>query len=104
MDDIDVTSSMGRDLPYVLQVGEAAKVLGFERTLALKRIASGGGAADRRAVRIPWSLRVLRGEPLKRFAAGCVARSFGVAAGRLSTGPVGSASVPRLQLPLVAEV
>ena len=76
MDDIDVTSSMGRDLPWMFNVVEATKVLGFERNLAHTQVSRSGGAASRRGVRIGRSLQVLRDEPLKRFGAGCVPRSF----------------------------
>ena len=76
MDDIDVTSSMGRDLPYVFNVVEAAKMLGFERNFAHTQVPEAAAWAAGAQLRIGWSLRVLRDELLKRFGAGCVARSL----------------------------
>jgi hypothetical protein len=76
MDDIDVTSSMGRELPCMFNVVEAAKMLGFVRNLADMQVSRSGGAASQRGVRIGRSLQVLRDELVKRFGAPCFVRSF----------------------------
>jgi hypothetical protein len=75
MDDIDVTSCMGRDLPCMCNVVEATTMVSFERNLAHKQVSRGGGAASWRAVRIGRSLQVLRDGLLRRFGVGCVTRS-----------------------------
>ena len=97
MDDIDVTSSMGRDLPYMFHVVEAARCSASNGPSRSSESPAAVVPPTGRAVRIAVVLAgAPRAEPLKRLAAGCVARSFGVAARRLSAAPVGSASVPRL--------
>jgi hypothetical protein len=75
MDAIDVTSTMGSDLPCMFNVVEATKMLGLERNLAHTQVSGSVGAANRRGGPIGWSLWVLRDELLKRFGAGCVTRS-----------------------------
>ena len=125
MDDIDVTSSMGRDLPCMFYVVEAATMLRFERNLAQKLGSRSGGPTSRRVVRIGRSSQLLHDELLKRFGDCCLTRSarvgdeaaphprptwtspvfvaalgagqaFGVAAIGLSAAPVRPASLLRL--------
>ena len=86
MDDIDVTSSMGKNLPCVFNVVEATTMLGFDRNFARTQVPGSGGVGGRRGIQIGWSLRVLRDELIKRFGTCCVARSLA---------PVGENAAPR---------
>ena len=107
MDDIDVTSSMGRNLPCMLDVVEATTMLGFERNLALKRSPtaaagpaglSSGSALVRRPLSSVGTSRAtsLRTRTAPDWWRTWRRRPFGVAALGLSIAPVRPASWPRL--------
>jgi hypothetical protein len=75
MDDIDVTSSMGSELPWMFNIVEVATLLGCERNFPHTQVPR-SGACGRRALRIGRSLRVLRDELLMRFGFRRVVCSF----------------------------
>jgi hypothetical protein len=125
---------MGRELPWMYNVVEVAKVLGFDRNFPQTSVPR-SGAGGRRALRIGRSLRVLRDELLMRFGVRRVVCSFARVGGEAGSRPrpnvdgagdrggtwhrpgvlgggnesVGRAGSPRLvpppdQIPLVLEV
>lgn len=78
MDDMDVTISMGRDLPYMLTVKQAGAVLGIKKTSAydqVKKFFESGGAEGIPAIHVGRCYRIPREELLDRIRRGCVTPS-----------------------------